>query len=107
LLEAGASTGSEGVEYSVALARNVGEPFNLGLACERRGMLATARDETDDFIALDRKQPDARNMMCLIYAKTDYAHAREVWNGSCSYRADFEPAGQIGGPRSPRTFAGS
>jgi cytochrome c-type biogenesis protein CcmH/NrfG len=56
-------------------------------------MFEAAQDELLTSLRLDPKQPDARNMMGLIYAEErDYTHAREVWNGLARTEPDFEPA---------------
>jgi lipoprotein NlpI len=56
-------------------------------------MLAVALDELQTSLRLDPRQPDARNMMGLIYAEErNYSRAREVWNDLARTEPDFEPA---------------
>ena len=65
--------------------------FNLGLAYERRSMLAEARREMLTSLRLDPNRAEARNMLGVIYAEDgDYVTAHEVWSDLA--RTGFEPA---------------
>jgi lipoprotein NlpI len=56
-------------------------------------MFAVAQEQLQASLQLDPKQPDARNMMGLIYAEErDFSRARQVWDGLVRAEPDFEPA---------------
>jgi len=67
--------------------------FNLALVDERRGMLADAEHETLASLLLNPAQPDARNLLGVIYAQegnTDRASL--VWRELVRDVPDYEPA---------------
>jgi hypothetical protein len=65
--------------------------FNLGLAYERHGRLAEARQEMLISLRLDPNQAEARNMLGVIYAEDgNYVLARQVWSDLAGI--GFEPA---------------
>ncbi len=67
--------------------------FNLALVYERRGLLADAERETLASIQLDRGQPDARNLLGLIYAQEGKTvRASLVWRDLVREMPDYEPA---------------
>jgi len=67
--------------------------FNLGLADEQRGMLADAEYETLVSLRLNPAQPDARNLLGVIYAQEGKtASASLVWRELVREVPDYEPA---------------
>jgi len=67
--------------------------FNLALVDERRGMLADAERETLASLLLNPGQPDARNMLGVIYAQEGKtASASLVWRELVRDVPDYEPA---------------
>jgi Flp pilus assembly protein TadD len=69
--------------------------FNLGLIYERRGLLADAEREMLASLALNPRQPDARNMLGVIYAREgSTARARLLWSQLVRDVPDYGPARQ-------------
>ncbi len=67
--------------------------FNLALVDERRGMLADAEFETLASLRLNPGQPDARNLLGVIYAQEGKTvHASLVWRELLRDVPDYEPA---------------
>lgn len=67
--------------------------FNLALAYELRGALGAARQEIETSLELDADQPDARNMLGLIYAEQgNFAEARRIWSELVAAEPNFAPA---------------
>lgn len=67
--------------------------FNLALVDERRGMLADAERETLAALHLNPEQPDARNLLGVIYAqKGNTAGASRVWRELVRDVPDYAPA---------------
>ena len=67
--------------------------FNLALVEERLGMLADAEHETLASLQLSSGQPDARNLLGVIYAQQGRtARASQVWDELVRDVRDYEPA---------------
>jgi Flp pilus assembly protein TadD len=67
--------------------------FNLALVEERRGMLADAEHEALVSLRLNPEQPDARNLLGVIYAhKGNTVRASLVWRELVRDVPDYEPA---------------
>lgn len=67
--------------------------FNLALVDERRGMQAAAEHETLASLLLNPEQPDARNLLGVIYAQEGkIADASLVWRELIREVPDYEPA---------------
>ena len=67
--------------------------FNLALVDERRGMLADAERETLASLRLNREQPDARNLLGVIYAQEgNTVRASLIWRELVHDVPDYEPA---------------
>jgi tetratricopeptide (TPR) repeat protein len=67
--------------------------FNLALVYERRGLLADAEREVLASLKLDPGQPDARNLIGLIYAEErETERASLVWRELVHDVPDYEPA---------------
>ena len=67
--------------------------FNLALVDQRRGMLAEAEHETLASLLLNREQPDARNLLGVIYAQEgNTVRASLIWNELVRDVPDYEPA---------------
>ena len=67
--------------------------FNLALVDERRGMLVDAEHETLAALQLDPQQPDARNLLGVIYAQEGKAEsASRVWHELVRDVPEYEPA---------------
>jgi Flp pilus assembly protein TadD len=67
--------------------------FNLALVDERRGILADAEHETLASLQLNPNQPDARNLLGVIYAQEGkIARASLVWRDLERDLPDYEPA---------------
>jgi Flp pilus assembly protein TadD len=67
--------------------------FNLALVDERRGMLTDAEHETLEALQLNPGQPDARNLLGVIYAQEGKtASASLVWSELVRDAPDYEPA---------------
>jgi Flp pilus assembly protein TadD len=84
--------------------------FNLALVQERRGMLKDAEHETLASLQLNPSQPDARNLLGVIYAQEGTtARASQIWRDVLRDVPDYEPArtnlALLGNPQT--TFAGT
>jgi Flp pilus assembly protein TadD len=67
--------------------------FNLALVDERRGMLADAEHETLVSLRLNPGQPDARNLLGVIYAQErKTVRASLIWRALMHDVPDYEPA---------------
>jgi len=67
--------------------------FNLALVDERRGMLPDAEHETLVSLRLDPVQPDARNLMGVIYAQEgNIVRASLIWRELVHDVPDYQPA---------------
>jgi Flp pilus assembly protein TadD len=67
--------------------------FNLALVYERRGLLADAEREMLASLKLDPGQPDARNLIGVIYAEErETEGASLVWRELIHDVPDYEPA---------------
>ena len=67
--------------------------LNLALVEERRGMLADAERETLASLRLNGKQPDARNLLGVIYAQERKTlRASLIWRELTRDLPDYEPA---------------
>ena len=67
--------------------------FNLALVEERLGLLADAEHETLASLQLGPGQPDARNLLGVIYAQQGRtARASQVWHELVRDVPDYEPA---------------
>jgi Flp pilus assembly protein TadD len=85
---------TESLRLAVVLGGDHSEShFNLALVEERRGMLADAEHETLEALRLNPGQPDARNMLGVIYAQEGKtANASLVWSVLVRDLPDYEPA---------------
>jgi len=67
--------------------------FNLALIDERRGMMGDAEHETLAALRLNAEQPDASNLLGIIYAQEGKtASASLVWRDLVRDVPDYEPA---------------
>jgi tetratricopeptide (TPR) repeat protein len=67
--------------------------FNLALVDERRGMLADAEHETLVSLRLNPGQPDARNLLGVIYAQEGKTvRASLIWRELVHDVPDYQPA---------------
>ena len=67
--------------------------FNLALADERHGQLAEAEEETLAALVLNPRDPDARNLLSVVFAKEGRsARACEVWKQLVRDVPVYEPA---------------
>ena len=67
--------------------------YNLALVDVERGMLADAEHQTLATLRLNAQQPDARNLLGVIYAQEGKtASASEVWRDLVRDVPDYEPA---------------
>jgi Flp pilus assembly protein TadD len=67
--------------------------YNLALADERRGMLAEAEHETLASLRLNPEQPDARNLLGIVYAlEGETESASLVWRELLRDLSDYQPA---------------
>src|SRR5271167_3584874 len=67
--------------------------FNLALVEQRRGMLADAEHETLASLVLNPRQPDARNLLAVIYVQEgNTIRASLVWRELVRDVPDYEPA---------------
>ena len=67
--------------------------LNLALVDERRGLLADAEREALASLLLNPDQPDARNLLGLIYAQEGkISRASLVWRDLVRDRPDYQPA---------------
>jgi tetratricopeptide (TPR) repeat protein len=67
--------------------------FNLALVEQRRGMLADAQHEILASLLLNPGQPEARNLLGVIYAEEgEIARASLIWRELVREMPDYEPA---------------
>jgi Flp pilus assembly protein TadD len=67
--------------------------FNLALVYERRGLLADGEREMLTSLKLDPRQPDARNLIRVIYAEErETERASLVWRELVHDVPDYGPA---------------
>lgn len=85
---------TDSLRRAVLLGENHSEShFNLTLVDERRGMLADAEQETLASLRLNPGQPDARNLLGVVYAQEGKtASASLVWSELVRDLPDYEPA---------------
>jgi Flp pilus assembly protein TadD len=95
---------ADSLRRAVLLGGNHSEShFNLALVEQRRGMLAEAEHESLVSLQLNPDQPDARNLLGVIYAQEGKtAGAVLVWSELVREVPDYEPAranlAMLGGP---------
>ncbi len=88
----------DGATDSMRRAVLVGEEhseshFNLAFVEERRGMLAAAEHEALAALVLNPRQPDARNLLGVIYAQEGKTvRASLIWRELVHDVPDYEPA---------------
>ena len=72
---------TDNLRQAVLLGENHSEShFNLALAYERRGLFTDAEQETLTSLKLDPRQPDASNLLGVIYAQEgETVRASSVW----------------------------
>jgi Flp pilus assembly protein TadD len=82
------------LQRAVHLGENHPEShFNLALVDERRGMRAEAEQETLASLALNSRQPDARNLLAVIYVQEGKTvRASEIWHEIVREVPDYELA---------------
>jgi len=87
-----AATG--GLRRAVLFGENHPEShFNLALVEERREMLADAEHEILASLLLNPGQPDARNLLGVIYAqKGETSRASQIWRDLVRDVPDYQPA---------------
>ena len=85
---------SASLEQAVLLGENYPEPhYNLALVDERRGMLALAEREVVTSLRLNPWQPDARNLLGVIYAERGQSvRASLEWREVLREHPDYQPA---------------
>jgi Flp pilus assembly protein TadD len=85
---------TESLRRAVLFGENHPEShFNLALADERRGMLTDAEHETLASLQLNPDQPDARNLLGVIYAQEGKTgRASLVWRELLHDVPDYAPA---------------
>jgi len=85
---------TDSLRHAVVLGEDHSEShFNLALVEERRGMLAEAQREILASLLLNPGQPDARNLLGVIYAQeADGDHASLIWRELVREVPDYEPA---------------
>jgi len=85
---------TDSLQRAVVFGENHSEShFNLALVDERRGMLVDAEHETLASLQLNQNQPDARNLLGVIYAQEGKtAHASLVWCELLRDLPDYGPA---------------
>jgi Flp pilus assembly protein TadD len=85
---------TDSLRHAVLLGEDHSEShFNLALVDERRGMLANARHEILASLLLNPGQPDARNLLGVIYAQEgESARASLIWRELVREVPDYEPA---------------
>jgi Flp pilus assembly protein TadD len=102
---------TDSLQQAVRLGGNHSEShFNLALAYERRGMLADAERETLVSLRLDPEQPDAQNMLGVIYAQEGKATcASLLWHEILRELPDYQPVRAnlaiLGSQNEPQTRA--
>jgi Flp pilus assembly protein TadD len=84
---------SDSLRSAVLLGENHSEShFNLALIEQRRGMLLDAENETLVSLRLNPDQPDARNLLGVIYAqKGETVRASLVWSELVRDQPDYQP----------------
>lgn len=85
---------TDSLRRAVLLGENHSEShFNLALVEERRGMLVDAERQTLASLLLSPGQPDARNLLGVIYAQEGKSvRAAQVWRELMREVPDYEPA---------------
>ena len=85
---------TDSLRRAVLLGKNHFEShFNLALVYERRGMLVDAERETLASLRLSYREPDARNLLGVIYAEEgQHVRASLVWRELLRDEPDYEPA---------------
>jgi Flp pilus assembly protein TadD len=85
---------TDSLQRAVLLGGEHSEPhFNLALVEERRGMLANAEHETLASLLLNPGQPDARNLLAVIYVQEGKTiRASLVWRELVRDVPDYQPA---------------
>jgi tetratricopeptide (TPR) repeat protein len=85
---------TEKLQLAVLLGGNHSEShFNLALVYERLGRFADAEREMLASLRLDPEQPDARNLLGVIYAEEGKtARASLLWRELVHEAPDYEPA---------------
>ena len=85
---------TDSLRQAVLLGQDHSEShFNLALVDQRRGMLADAEHETLASLLLNREQPDARNLLGVIYAQEGKTvRASLIWRELVRDVPDYEPA---------------
>ena len=85
---------TENLRQAVLLGQDHSEShFNLALVDQRRGMLGEAEHETLASLVLNPRQPDARNLLGVIYAQEGKTvRASLVWRELLRDVPDYEPA---------------
>jgi Flp pilus assembly protein TadD len=85
---------TDSLRHAVLLGEDHSEShFNLALVDERRGMLADAEHETLASLQLNPDQPDARNLLGVIYAQEGKTgRASLVWRELIHDVPDYAPA---------------
>ena len=85
---------TDSLRQAVLLGQDHSEShFNLALVDERRGMLADAEHETLASLRLNPEQPDARNLLGVIYAQEGKTvRASLIWRELVREVPDYEPA---------------
>jgi len=85
---------TDSLRRAVLLGKDHSEShFNLALVYERRGMLIDAERETQATLRLSSGQPDARNLLGVIYAdEGENVRASVIWRELVRDDPDYEPA---------------
>jgi Flp pilus assembly protein TadD len=85
---------TDSLRHAVLLGEDHSEShFNLALVDERRGMLADAQHEILASLLLNPGQPDARNLLGVIYAQEGESdRASLIWRELVREEPDYEPA---------------
>jgi Flp pilus assembly protein TadD len=85
---------TDSLRHAVLLGQDHSEShFNLALVDQRRGMLADAEHETLASLRLNPGQPEARNLLGVIYAQEGKTgRASLVWRELVREVPDYEPA---------------
>jgi Flp pilus assembly protein TadD len=88
------SEATDSLQRAVLLGEEHSEShFNLALVEERRGMLANAEHETLASLLLNPWQPDARNLLAVIYVQEGKTtRASLVWRELAREVPDYQPA---------------
>ena len=85
---------TDSLRHAVLLGEDHSEShFNLALVDQRRGMLADAQHEILASLLLNPGQPDARNLLGVIYAQEGQSdRASLIWRELVREVPDYEPA---------------